>query len=158
LWFSDNGETLVNCLAYIDRNAVRAGLVKLPEDYRWCSLGYHAQTGNKGRFLSLDFGLAEFGLKSAGERLRGYRQFVYEKAGLEGIEKERGRDFEIGKVDRFLLRTRYFTDSGIIGSKAFVARLYKVFKGNFSSRHEKIPRGIKGLEGVYSLKRLSEAL
>jgi len=40
------------------------------------------QTGNKGRFLSLDFGVAEFGVKSAKERLRRYRKFVYEKAGV----------------------------------------------------------------------------
>jgi putative transposase len=34
----ENGETFINCLAYIDLNSVRAGLVKRPEDYRWCSL------------------------------------------------------------------------------------------------------------------------
>ncbi len=39
----DNGETLINCLAYIDLNPVRAGLVKKPEEYRWSSLGYHVQ-------------------------------------------------------------------------------------------------------------------
>jgi len=96
----EQGETLINCLAYIDLNAVRAGLVKRPEDYRWCSLGYHMQTGNKGRFLSLDFGVAEFGVKSAKERLRRYRKFVYEKAALAGLEKERAKNFELGKVDK----------------------------------------------------------
>ena len=30
----DKGETLVNCLAYIDLNPLRAGIVKPPEDYR----------------------------------------------------------------------------------------------------------------------------
>jgi REP element-mobilizing transposase RayT len=153
----ENGETLINCLAYIDLNPVRAGLVKRPEDYRWCSLGYHVQTGNRGRFLSLDFGLVEFGVKSARERLRNYRRFVYEKAGLEGLEKERKRDFELGKVDRFMLRTRYFTDSGIIGSKAYVSNLYLIFKHHYTSRREKVPKRIAGLDGIYSLKRLSEA-
>ena len=43
----DKGETLVNCLAYIDLNPLRAGLVDRPEDYRWNSLGYHLQTHNK---------------------------------------------------------------------------------------------------------------
>jgi hypothetical protein len=38
-----------------------AGLVDRPEDYRWNSIGYHIQTGNKDSFLSLDFGLKEFG-------------------------------------------------------------------------------------------------
>ena len=57
----ENGETLINCLAYIDLNPVRAGIVEKPEDYRWCSLGYHVQSGNKDNFLSLDLGLKEFG-------------------------------------------------------------------------------------------------
>lgn len=152
----ENGETLINCLAYIDLNPVRAGLVKRPEEYRWCSLGYHMQTRNRGRFLSLDFGLREFGVRSGKDRLREYRRFVYEKGGLERLEKERTQGFEVGKVDRFLLRTRYFTDSGIIGSKRYVSTLYQDFKGLFSAKRDKIPKRIVGLEGVYSLKRLAE--
>ena len=52
----ENGDTLVNCLAYIDLNPIRANIVKRPEDYRWSSIGYHIQTGNKEGFLSTDFG------------------------------------------------------------------------------------------------------
>ena len=52
----DKGETLVNCLAYIDLNPLRAGIVKKPEEYRWNSIGYHIQTDNKDDFLSTDFG------------------------------------------------------------------------------------------------------
>ncbi len=77
----DNGETLINCLAYIDLNAYRAGLVKKPERYRWCSLGYHVQRNNADGFLYLDFGLMEFGVKGTKERLAYYRQFVYGKGG-----------------------------------------------------------------------------
>jgi putative transposase len=154
----DNGETLINCLAYIDLNPVRAGLVDKPENYRWSSIGYHVQANNKDAFLSLDFGLAEFGVKDKGERLRYYRKFLYEKGNIKGLAKERAKDFELSGADRFLHRTRYFTDSGIIGSKAFVDRIYQEFKDYFSSKHEKKPKVIRGLEGVYSLKRLSEAI
>jgi len=56
----DKGETLINCLAYIDLNPLRAGIVSRPEDYRWNSLGYHVQTNNRDNFLSTDFGLKEF--------------------------------------------------------------------------------------------------
>ncbi len=56
----EDGRTLINCLAYIDLNPVRAGLVKRPEDYRWCSMGYHLQSQNKDDFLSLDFGLTDW--------------------------------------------------------------------------------------------------
>ncbi len=49
----EDGETLINCLAYIDLNPVRAGIVERPEEYRWSSLGYHVQTNNKDNFEKL---------------------------------------------------------------------------------------------------------
>jgi hypothetical protein len=55
-------------------------------------------------------------------------------------------------------RTRYFTDSGIIGSKEFVAENYQRFKHLFHSKHKKKPKPIKGLDGIYSLKRLLEVI
>jgi putative transposase len=165
----EKGETLINCLAYIDLNPLRAGLVDRPEDYRWNSLGYHIQTGNKDNFLSLDFGLKEFGVLDAEERLRSYRRYVYEAGAINRpdkmqarviddkvIAKERKKEFEISRISRFRYRTRYFADSGIIGSKEFVAENYQRFKHLFYSKHEKKPKPIKGLEGMYSLKRLSE--
>jgi len=167
----ENGETLINCLAYIDLNPLRAGLVEFPEQYRWSSLGYHIQTNNRDNFLSTDFGLKEFNVKSKKERIRRYRQYVYEAGALNQPEKgnvkvienkvlakERRREFELSKSDRFRYRTRYFTDSGIIGSKEFVAGNYQRFRNLFYSKQEKKPKPIKGLEGMYSLKRLSEAI
>ena len=167
----EKGETLINCLAYIDLNPLRAGLVDRPEEYRWNSLGYHLQAGNKDNFLSLDFGLQEFGILDAKERLRGYRRYVYEAGALDRsevgqrkvireavVEKERKKQFKISRVDRFQYRTRYFTDSGIIGTKEYVSINYKRFKHLFYSKHEKKPKPIKGLDGMYSLKRLSEVI
>jgi len=167
----EKGETLINCLAYIDLNPLRAGLVDRPEDYRWSSLGYHLQTENKDRLLSTDFGLNEFNVKNKKERIRRYRRYVYEAGAIslpdkmqakviddKVISKQRNKDFEISRVSRFRLRTRYFTDSGIIGSKAFVSANYQRFKHLFYSKHEKRPKPIKGLSGVYSLKRLTEVV
>jgi hypothetical protein len=170
----DNGETLINCLAYIDLNAYRGGLVKRPESYRWCSLGYHVQRDNADGFLSLDFGLKEFApseirttvtgefhgarLKGAKERLAYYRQFVHAKGGIRKDGKARVRGIDLKAVERFRYRTRYFTDSGIIGTKGFVERIYQQFKGHFTSKHKKRPKVIHGLEGIFSLKRLSEAI
>ena len=81
----ENGDTLINCLAYIDLNPVRAGIVKRPEEYRFCSLGYHVQTGNKDRFLSLDFGLAEFGVKGERERLKYYVRYQANNALTDAV-------------------------------------------------------------------------
>jgi hypothetical protein len=66
------------------------------------------------------------------------------------------RDFEITQASRLRYRTRYFTDSGIIGSKEFVTAHYQRFKHLFVSKHKKIPKPIEGLSAIYSLKRLSE--
>ena len=51
----DKGETLLNCLAYINLNPLRAGMVEYPEQCRWNSLGYHIWTNNKDNFLSKVF-------------------------------------------------------------------------------------------------------
>jgi len=167
----EDGQTLINCLAYIDLNPVRAGIVKLPEDYRWSSLGYHVQSGNQDDFLSTDFGLVEFNVMDEKERLRRYRRYVYEADALtkasnslgksfagtienEALEEERKAKFNLNRIQRFTYRTRYFSDSGIIGSKKFVMLNYQRCKSHFQCRHEKKPKPIKGLDGIYSLKRL----
>ena len=167
----DKGETLVNCLAYIDLNPLRAGIVSRPEDYRWNSLGYHIQTDNQDNFLSTDFGLKEFNVKGKKERITRYRRYVYEAGAIDRPDKKQAKviedkvvaaehknEFEINRFRRFRYRTRYFTDSGIIGSKAFVSENYQRFKHLFYSKHEKKPKPIKGLDGMYSLRRLSEMI
>ena len=149
---------------------LRAGLVDRPEEYRWNSLGYHIQTGNKDNFLSLDFGLKEFGVVNAEERLNRYRRYVYEAGAIDRsekpgagviengvLEKERNNDFELKRIQRFRYRTRYFTDSGIIGTKEFVSGNYRRFKDLFMSKRDKIPKPVAGLDGIYSLKRLAES-
>jgi len=160
------GNTLINCLAYIDLNAVRAGIVKRPEDYRWCSIGYHAQTGNKDGFLSLDLGLSDFGLDDLATRFRKYREFLYHVGAIEKrgrarlskkvLDEETADGFELTRQRRFRYRTRYFTDSGIIGSRAFVETTYETFKDRFQCKRDKIPKAVKGIEGMFSLKRLSQ--
>jgi len=101
-----------------------------------------------------------------GERLRSYRRFVYRVGSLPSgkgaalsedvLQAEEAKGFALGTVDRFRYRARHFTDSGVIGTKEFVSRCYRRFASHFSCRHDKIPRPIAGLEGIYSLKRLSE--
>jgi hypothetical protein len=91
----ENGETLINCLAYIDLNPLRAGLVERPEQYRWNSIGYHIQTNNKDNFLSTDFGLKIFNVKNKKERIRRYRRYVYEAGALNHPEKATARSSRI---------------------------------------------------------------
>ena len=167
----DRGETLVNCLAYIDLNPLRAGLVKRPEEYRWSSIGYHIQTENRDNFLSTDFGLKEFNVSGEKERIRRYRRYMYEAGCVDRpdkgksrvidpriLYKEKKKGFKLSRASRLRYRTRYFTDSGIIGSREFVSSHYQRFQHLFMSKDEKKPKPINGLSGIYSLKQLSEMI
>ena len=159
-----HGEALVNCLAYIDLNPVRAGVVKRPEHYRWCGLAYHLQTGNTDHFLSLDFGLEGFQSNDIKEKITHYRRYVYEagaihhenKASIQThlVENERRNGFKVDPWSRFRLRTRFFTESGIIGSKEFVEAHFRMFKHLYKTTRDRKPMRIKGLNGIYSMKRL----
>jgi REP element-mobilizing transposase RayT len=161
-----DGNTLINCLAYIDLNPVRAGLVEKPEDYRWSSIGYHVQAGNRDKLLSLDLGLKEFGVADEKERFRRYRRFLYQAGAIDGgkgavldsklLEKEQQRDFRLPTGLRLLYRTRYFTDSGIIGTREYVRRTYSQVNDRFNAKRDKVPKPISGFNGIYSLKRLTE--
>ena len=74
---------------------------------------------------------------------------------LLSVAKEAEKSFTPDTIDRFLARTRYFTDSGIIGSKEFVSSLWQKLKSD-EDNPNKSPTRIAGLESLYSLKRLSE--
>ena len=159
------GNAARHCLAYIDLNPVRAGIVKRPEAYRWCSMGYHAGTGNSDGFLTCDFGWDEE-QGSQREWLRSYRDYLYhigrvEKQGKarladEIFEEARQKDFDFSHRDRFCQHTRYFTEGAIMGSRSFVLVVSRRLKGAFQTKTDKIPRPVRGLEGIYSIKRFRE--
>jgi len=107
--------------AYIDLNAVRAGLVEDPKDYRFC--GYAEAMGG-GR-------MARAGLTVIDRDLAGYRQTLYgygagEKPGKVSISREeavRVLEEEKGKLPFAVVlrcRVRYFTDGMVLGSPEFV--------------------------------------
>ena len=73
------------------------------------------------------------------------------------VEHERKKKYEIKRKERFRYRTRYFTDSSIIGIKEFVSSNYQRFKDFFMSKRQKIPKRVAGLNGVYSLSQFSTA-
>ncbi|SDB52374.1 REP element-mobilizing transposase RayT [Desulfonatronum thiosulfatophilum] len=158
------GASLVNLLAYVDLNPVRAGLVRKPEDYRWSGLGYLVQTGNRDGLLDLDLGLKEWNEFDPKEIVRKYRQFVYETGAMDAgkgkqldpelVKRERKKGYRLSRADVFRHRCRYFTDSGIIGSKEFVAEVFDGVKHLLNSKDERRFTPVGGVYGVYSMKRL----
>jgi REP element-mobilizing transposase RayT len=158
----EKGVGLLNCLAYIDLNPVRAGIVKRPEDYRWSGIGYRIYTDNKGDFLSFDGIFSESEIKDhpKEELLRCYRYFVYKCGNIkrlsmadieEGIDVENVksaidnetynyelmRDFKLPKGEIMLGRIRYFSDGMVIGSKKFLKEAYAKFAGEIIRKKDR---------------------
>jgi REP element-mobilizing transposase RayT len=160
----EDGLTLVNLLAYVDLNPVRAGIVKRPEEYRWSSLGYHIQSGNTDDLLSVDFGMREWNEFDEQEIVRKYREFVYETGAIdtgkgaviseEIVKEERKKDFRLKKVELFRYRCRYFTDAGVLGTKRFVQEVFDEVKGLLGSKDERRFVVLLGDGKIYSLKKL----
>jgi REP element-mobilizing transposase RayT len=160
----EDGAALLSCMAYIDLNAVRANLVDRPEDYRYCGLGYHMGSGNKDRFLSTD--ISELAVQNESP-LEAYRRYVYEVGRVEHPGSKRpiprsvlqaaGKgDYRVSQALLFRYRSRYFTESVVLGSKDFVRGVYGNLRTFLKTKQERNPTRIKGLEGLYSLKRLSK--
>lgn len=181
--FLQKGEALVNCMAYIDLNPVRAGLVNKPEDYKWNSMYYHVVSKNKDKWLSLDYAnpyQSEYNpinkQKSNNEKLIFYRKFMYQVGNeshfrqygknvykdipiddkvLEDAEKN---DFQYTFKDRFMHRCRYFSDSLIIGSHDFVKLMHSQYKNMlFDKRKRRFPK-MKSYENIYSMRELRSDL
>ncbi len=79
----EKGDTLINCLAYIDLNPIRKDIVKRPEEYRWSLIGYHIQTKNKENFLSFDFGLNKTDKTNKNKRVKKYLEYLYEEGAID---------------------------------------------------------------------------
>ncbi len=140
----ENGETLRTMAQYIDLNAVRAGLVGDPAEYRWCgwaeALG-GSRRAKRGICRVMDCSLDswENGRVDARVNYAGALEAILRveelEAGAEGdqsVTTSATRDSKRMTVGSLLLkRVRYFTDGAVIGSKAFVERVFEANRGKF---------------------------
>jgi len=155
-------------------NPIWAGVVDRPEDYRWSTLGYLVQRGNKDGLVNLDMGTQEWNEFNPSEIIRKYREFVYETGAvgeevrsqekerrgidMEIVDRERKKGYRLSRADVFRHRCRYFTDSGIIGPKDFVAGVFDGVKHLMDSKDERKFTLIGWVMGIYSMKRLMGAV
>ncbi len=146
-----NGRVLTAMSAYIDLNAVRAGLVADPKDYRFC--GYaEAVVGNQ----AAQAGLARVTEgKNWAEVQAGYRQVLFgtgagprEQGGgipaeeLQKVMKAKGK-LPLHTVLR--CRVRYFTDGAVLGSQSFVAAHLDAYRRTQGRRERTAPRPLPNL-------------
>ncbi|MCB1096158.1 MAG: hypothetical protein KDN22_11335 [Verrucomicrobiae bacterium] len=167
---------LATVAAYIDLNAVRAGIVTDPREWRWC--GYaEALKGQRLARNGVYEALGEAGAQDRGgeawKRMhRRYRQLLMEEGrqlrdeegrvtrkGLtpEEFETEEGRDFDLPAPALLQQRVRYFVDGLALGSAAFVESVFDKNRARMGvtrtcgARIPKVPMG-----GLHTMRDLRE--
>ena len=144
---------LVKVAAYIDLNAVRAGLVEDPKDYRWCGYG-EAVAGDR---------VARRGLVVAMRRERSnadwrhvaaaYRKLIFGigeetsvRAGLsrESVAKVWAEGGKLSLAQLLRCRVRYFSDGVAIGTEGFVEGFFRARRGMFGEQRETGARRMRG--------------
>jgi len=169
----EGGEAALETVAaYIDLNPVRAGLVARPEDYRWSGYGEAMSAGRGGRRAREGLGaigreaLESPGLIPSWKTIQHrYRRLLY----TEGVEV-RGdevtgdgarRGIRREEVDRVVegcapsskpeilrRRVRYFTDGAVLGSTAFLERVFQRLQaeGRVGAKRRSGARRMRGAE------------
>ena len=158
-------KSLLCVAAYIDLNAVRAGLVDDPKDYRWC--GYcEAVAGDQLARKGLAAALADLkpqaNWRDVGPR---YRKILFGIGEENSVRVGLSRD-EVAKVweagGRLTLaqllrcRLRYFSEGMAIGTAAFVEAFFQSKRGAFAAARKTGARRMKG--GDWEELRVARAL
>jgi REP element-mobilizing transposase RayT len=176
----EDGQAARVMAGYIDLNPVRAGMVKRPEDYRWC--GYaEAVAGGSAARAGLERVMTTY------ERMRGGAAPTYDRAKFmeeyrmilffDGEERERenaatGRaeiaqpGFSAKEVARVLqsggklsrvqmlrCRMRAFTDGTVLGSSRFVNDCFEAMRDQFGPNRKDGARPLRGCETDLSCLR-----
>ena len=156
--------------AYIDLNPVRAKLVDDPKEYRWSGYG-EAMGGSAIARQGICEGVRcaeESGETDWVRAVREYRKLLYCK-GVEPSLRGSGGTIpeedwkkvmrEGGKIPEaaaLRCRVRYFTDGAVLGSEAYVARIFEEFRSHFGPRRKSGPRQMRGSdwEGLMVMRDL----
>ncbi len=158
----EGGEAVCMVAAYIDLNPVRAGLVEVPEDYRWC--GYAAAVAGVRSARAGIVSAVSYRRRIPWSRAaESYRELLYgmgwEVAGGStpdgrvkgrcGIDPEKIAEVREsrGKLPLAMVlrcRVRYFTDGAVLGSQEFVDRFFERRRADFGSRRKDGGRRMKG--------------
>ena len=156
------GPALAAIAAYIDLNPVRAGIVADPKDYRWSGYGEAVGGGRLSRAGLRTALQARLGREIVPRRvLAKYRCLLFDagkarEAGRKGETRKLGfsaeqiqavltEGGELELADALYCRVRYFCDGAVLGSRAFVERVFRSHRRWFGSKRESGARKLKGI-------------
>ena len=147
---------LLTMAAYIDLNAVRAGIVKDPKDYRYCGYGEacggsrQARKGIGGIFANYGKSQTQWQLISGR-----YRQQLFERgektasrAGFscEAVKSVLESDGKLSLQQALRCRVRYFSDGVVLGSKTFVEDVFQRNREQFGLKRKSGARPLRKAE------------
>jgi putative transposase len=162
------GEALSMIAAYIDLNAVRAGIVNDPKDYLFCGYG-EASAGSE---YARD-GIRTI-LKSLGQTIdqgwgdERYRELLHLQGITHGKGGAAGKSFkkqaakvleeggELSKADLLRCRVRYFSDGVVLGGKVFVQDTFLAHRDQFGLKRRTGPRKMRNTAtpGLFTMRDL----
>ena len=149
------GNVLATIAAYIDLNALRAGLVTDPKDYRFCGYGEAVAGGSVARAgLALVAECLGQGMdwRATG---RAYRVYLYAKGettsskqgfSAEEVKKVLAEGGKLSRSEVLRCRVRYFSDGVALGSRAFVEEVFEANRGRFGQKRKTGARALRSAE------------
>ena len=132
--------------AYIDLNAVRAGMVEDPKDYRFCGYG-EAVAGNKVARHGIRAICHILGNEGAWSQAGGYyrkhlfmQSEAHRKKGKsidpEKIQEVLDKGGKLSKAELLHCRVRYLSDGVVLGGKVFVEDIFKKHRKEFGLKRK----------------------
>jgi putative transposase len=146
--FEGSRRSLWTLAAYIDLNAVRAGIVSDPQDYRFCGYAEAVAGVKAARDGLVRVMQSPDGKMANWERMgKHYRHLLYQR-GAKDPERNRG-GIDVTRVEAVLAnggrltmrealhcRVRYFSDGMILGSRVFVDDTFQRYRSNFGVKRQ----------------------
>jgi len=150
------GDPELVCSAYIENNAVRAGIEMLPDDYHWCSLGlsvHRPELANSLLTELLSDGVSP-PLPLSGYRLFAYRRLNISVPGMTDIDPKVLAQVDavcarLGMGDQAGCRIRNISEGVAMGSREFVAAIQRQLDRRFIR-----PKALSEGSGLYCTRRL----
>ena len=160
----DGSKVVLLSAVYTDLNAVRAGLVVDPKDYRHC--GYaRALAGDRVAQQGLCSLFPEMGWEEVQSK---YRIVLFERAAKprskgcvipqENADQVVAAEGKLPWGELLRFRARFLTDGAVLGSKAFVAEHLAIYRERTGRGQRSEPREVSGVAELAMMRNLPQAV